>query len=227
MHKVRQRRGHQRGLSVVELMVGIAVGLFVVSAAVLMISTQLGDTRRLLLETQLQQDLRAASDIIARELRRASAWGSASMTIWRPGQTTNVTSNPFGAVTAQDEGAGIDFRYQRRPGEEGPYGFMVAEGGILKSRLGLAGWQELTDADVMNVTQFNVELTDERSDPLPCPTACADGTTDCWPRVVTRTARIDIAAQARSDSQIQRTVTTYVRLRNDKVEFNNGADICP
>lgn len=61
----------QRGLSLVELLVGISVGLFVLAGATLLLSTQLGDNRRLLLETQLQQDLRATMDIITRELRRA------------------------------------------------------------------------------------------------------------------------------------------------------------
>ena len=53
-------------------MVGVTLGLFVVAAAALMVSTQLGENRRMLLESQLMQDLRAASDIITRDLRRAS-----------------------------------------------------------------------------------------------------------------------------------------------------------
>lgn len=218
---------HQRGLSLVELMVGIAIGLFVVAAAVLMIGTQLGDTRRLLLETQLQQDLRAATDIVAREVRRASAWNAAALGIWRPGQTAAVASNPFGAVGVDANGISIDFLYQRRPGEEGPYGFRVTDTGTVQSRLGNAGWQDLTDAEAMNVTAFDVALDSERSQPLPCPTACADGTTNCFPRVVTRTVRIDMTAQARGDAQVQRSVTSFVRLRNDGIEFNNGAQICP
>ena len=55
-------RAAQRGLSIVEMMVGIAVGLIVVAAATLMVAGQLADNRRLLLETQVQQDLRASAD---------------------------------------------------------------------------------------------------------------------------------------------------------------------
>ena len=62
-----------RGLSLIELMVGIAVGLFIVAAATVLVSGQLGENRRLMLDTQLQQDLRATADIITRELRRANA----------------------------------------------------------------------------------------------------------------------------------------------------------
>ncbi len=65
-------------------MVGIAVGLFIVAGATMVVTTQLGDNRRLLLETQLQQDLRATADIITRELRRAGAEGSATSHVWAP-----------------------------------------------------------------------------------------------------------------------------------------------
>ncbi|MBL0296208.1 MAG: hypothetical protein IPQ21_03185 [Betaproteobacteria bacterium] len=57
-------------------MVGITVGLFIVAAAAMLVTTQLGDNRRLLLETQVQQDLRATADIITRELRRAGLAGA-------------------------------------------------------------------------------------------------------------------------------------------------------
>ncbi len=43
----------QRGLSLVELMVGITDGLFVVAAAATLVANQLSDNRRLLLETQV------------------------------------------------------------------------------------------------------------------------------------------------------------------------------
>lgn len=62
----REGGARQRGLSLVELMVGITVGLFVVAAAATLVANQLSDNRRLLLETQVQQDLRATMDIITR-----------------------------------------------------------------------------------------------------------------------------------------------------------------
>ena len=56
-------RSNQRGLTLVELMVGLAVGLFVLAGATLVVSSQLNDNRTLLLETQIQQDLRAKARI--------------------------------------------------------------------------------------------------------------------------------------------------------------------
>lgn len=220
-------RRAQAGLSIVELMVGITVGLFIIGAATMVVTTQLGDNRRLLLETQLQQDLRASADIIAREVRRAGAWGAAGGGIWYPGYTGAVAENPFGSFEIGEDGSSIDFEYQRAAGAEGPYGFRRTEGGVIESQLGAAGWQDLTDGRVMDVTSLNFQLQEVTSDPMPCPRLCDDDTTDCWPRMVARAVRIDIAATSRSDASISRTVTALVRLRNDAIQFNNGASVCP
>ena len=74
-------------------MVGVAIGLFVVAAASMLVVTQLSDNRRLTLETQVQQDLRATADIITRELRRAGHWGKA-----RTGSGMRTTRRPFAST---------------------------------------------------------------------------------------------------------------------------------
>ena len=88
-------RRRQRGLSIVELMVGMAIGLFVVAAASMLVVTQLSDNRRLTLETQVQQDLRATADIITRELRRAGHWGKARDGVWYRGQCGSRSRQPL------------------------------------------------------------------------------------------------------------------------------------
>jgi type IV pilus assembly protein PilW len=222
------RRLCQAGLSLVELMVGIAVGLFIVAAATVVVTSQLSDNRRLLLETQLQQDLRASGDIVAREVRRASAWGPAEQGVWFPGRAAAaVAVNPFNEITAEEGGSAIEFKYHRGPGAEGPYGFRLTGTGVIQTRLADSGWQDLTDGRVMTVTRFDVTMTQVPSDPLPCPRLCDDGTTNCWPQLVTRTVRIEIEAEARADANVRRSVTAFVRPRNDEIRSNNGASLCP
>lgn len=218
----------QRGLSLVELMVGIAVGLFIVTAATLIVTTQLADNRRLLLEAQLQQDLRATADIITRELRRAGSAGRNDMPqngIWRPG-SASVAANTFAEISPTDPanaGSEVEFRYFRDIGVTGPFGFKL-ESGVLKSRFrsgaGTPGWQELTDAQVMNVTGFVVTPTVPLEYIVPCPRICADSTTDCWPRLQVRGYVVEISAQARTDASIARSIRSEVRLRNDNVALD-------
>lgn len=232
MNRRRPLRAGQRGLSLVELMVGIAIGLFVLAAATLIVTTQLNDNRLLLLETQLQQDLRASADIITRELRRAGSAGGTTYAqegIWQAGST--VTENPYTDISPtdpDDAGSTVDFVYRRRSGDEGPYGFKV-ESGVLKTRIG-GGYQELTDAQVMNVTDFTVTPLAPVEYQIPCPRNCPDGSTDCWPKLLMRAYTVSITAQARADASIQRTIRSQVRLRNDTVQFNDpgvAGQACP
>ena len=207
----------QRGLSLVELLVGIAVGMFVVAAAAMLVATQLNDNRRLLLETQVQQDLRAAADIVTRELRRAGHWqGAVSF-------ATAAAAVPVNPLSSVDLDAGpppeVRFSYWRRDGEEGPYGFK-REGNVLKTLLSAGGWQELTDANTLRITAFNVTPRDGPVTRLPCPKPCADGTDACWPTLTVRELAVDIAGEAASDPSVKRSLRTVVRLRNDMVEFH-------
>lgn len=221
-------RRHQRGMSLVELMVGITVGLFVVAAATLLVTMQLGDNRRLLLETQLQQDLRAAADIITREMRRSGSAGSttvAEQVVWAPGQTT-VVANPYADLEI-DDGI-VSFRYRRGSGVEGPFSFKL-ENNVVKSLIA-GGWQELTDGGIMEVTEFNVTEDAPIIETIACPRLCEDSTTACWPTLVTRTLRLEIRATSTADSTIARSIRSAVRVRNDEVRFNdddNPLQVCP
>ena len=210
----------QRGLSLVELMVGIAVGLFVVAAAAMLVSIQLNENRRLLLETQMQQDLRAAADIIARELRRAGHWPDAAQFVSVEGAAP-PSNNPYSELTWDaDEPNKVEFKYWRRPTETGPYGFKQ-DGTVLRTLLAGGGWQELTDGNTLRITAFSVTPRDRQAPTilLPCPKLCPDGTTDCWPtRTLTvRELVVDISGEAMVDPAVKRSLSSVVRLRNDLV----------
>ncbi|MCU0624605.1 MAG: hypothetical protein MUF53_12205 [Gemmatimonadaceae bacterium] len=234
-HRRRPTAAHvaARGLSLVELMIGIVVGLFVVAAAAMVTSMQLGENRRLLLETQMQQDLRAAADIISRELRRIGTMQNALDAIASP--TSAAQSNPFSATTqAGTDPADITYSYFRRPGEQGPWRFVLS-GGVIRSRVGPT-LQDLTDGNVMTVTRFAITPTTATSIRLPCPKLCPPDAANpnphdqCWPEVRVREYEIVIEAQARGDATVQRTLRSVVRPRNDWVAFNIAgppARACP
>lgn len=222
----RIRRAAQRGASLVELMVGVAIGLVVVAAAVTLAATQLVEHRRLQLETQVQQDLRAAADLVTRELRRAGHWPEATLAIATAG--ASAVPNPYAAITPTTGTATqVDFAYARPDAASGPFGFRL-DGGVLRMRLGAAGWQELTDAKVLRVTAFGVTPRPGAPIRLPCPAPCADGTTDCWLTLTVREFVIDIAGEAAADPAVRRTLRTVVRPRNDLLAFDAGATAaCP
>lgn len=212
----------QRGLSLVELMVGIALGMFIVAGAVMVVSTQLGDNRRLLLETQVQQDLRATADIITRELRRSGANQTPADVVSEPGNP--ALPNGLTPVQLSAGNSEVRFNYWRGPGVTGPFGFRLNGSGVVQSLLG-NNWQDLTDGNAMNVTAFTVTPVAPVVTQIPCPTGCtanpADpGYTACWPTVTVRSYVVDITAQARNDATVQRSIRSQVRMRNDHLGFN-------
>lgn len=221
----------QRGLSLVELMVGITVGLFVVAAAATMAATQLADNRRLLIETQVQQDLRASMDIITRTLRRAGALSPGLTLAGLATPAAGGQKNAYAdvAVSGSAGASVIGFSYVLNPAESGPFGFKL-EGGVVKTRMGAGGWQELTDANTLVVTNFAITEAAVTSVALPCPKLCSGGGTACWPTVEMRNYLVEIGGRARNDAAVQRTIRSEVRLRNDWVRFNDAANpsqVCP
>lgn len=227
-----------RGLSLVELMVGIAVSLFIVAAAALMTSSQLSDNRRLLTETQLQQDLRATADIVTRELRRSSYWQEAYKGVQAPDGSPEFHANPQVALAVSTSASSsVYYKYYRSNGVEA-FGFRLTNGGVIQScqsdgsdpgGVCAAGWQDLTDANTLRVTEFRVD--DERAGlsanddlvTLPCPQPCADGTAACWPKVGVREFTVVISAETRNPPAVQRSLRSSVRVRNDRVDFSTEA----
>jgi type IV pilus assembly protein PilW len=207
----------QQGLSLVELMVGIAIGLMIVATAATLMSHQLNDTRRLGLETQVEQDLRAAADLVARDLRRAGYSPNA------------VNGNPYAEVVAGDAAvpshavgyaraldADDEVAARERSG-------IKLDNGTLKLLLGDSGWQSITDPEVVTVTHFNVALRTHR---LPLTGACdcpAAIPGPCPPVQELREARIELAGVAMRDPRVRRSLQADVRLRNDRIFGRCGA----
>jgi prepilin peptidase dependent protein B len=217
-----RQSGSQRGLSLVELMVGVAVGLFVVAGATLVVSNQLGDNRRLMLETQIQQDLRAAADVIARDLRRSGYWGSAETSVWHAG-AISVATNPYTqlqTVVSGTPASGVGFTYSRSAVENNivdaadQSGFRL-DNGVIRMNVG-GTEQALTDATTLRITRFEVLLS-SRAVPLACFNDC--GTTpSCPPTQTVRDITVVIEGTAVHDAAVRRSAQSNTRLRNDVIQ---------
>lgn len=230
------RRRAQHGLSLVELMVGITIGLVVVAGAALVASSQISDTRRLLLETQLQQDLRAAADIITRELRRAGSNAFSNFagdSVWlQSSPLLTGVSNPYTALTpttlASTPGDAVGYAYYRTSGAIGGFGFRLS-GGVIEFNLDgtTTGWQALTDQRVLRVTSFAVTQNNGPAVPLACPKDCPTGGTACFPTWQTREFVVDIVGEAVADATVQRSIRAATKLRNDVLVPGASGPLCP
>jgi type IV pilus assembly protein PilW len=165
------RRIPQRGLSLIELMVGAAIGLFIAAAGGALLGGHLRENRALLLEARLTQDLRTTVDLIDRDLRRAGYWGHA-------GAGPNPYAELMPGTAASDS---VSLRYSMDATENDvvdsneQFGFRL-RGGAIELQLGAGNWQALTDASTLTVTSFSVapELQDVSLASF-CPATCATG----------------------------------------------------
>ncbi|MDN3920558.1 hypothetical protein QWJ38_09740 [Pelomonas sp. PFR6] len=215
-------------------MIGITVGMIVVAGASLMMTKQVDEHRRLVQETQVQQDLRAAADLMLRDLRRAGFWATPESGVWAPGATMPASSPYSDTTPAVDTQAGDVLRYSYSradnyvlplttpPGdaednvvtERESFGFRI-DNGVLQSLLG-GNWQPLTDRETLTITRFNVKLTVQPlfldgfcSVPCPDPAAC--------PLQQIRYFDITLSGHPRRDDKALRTVRVTSRMRNDRI----------
>jgi prepilin peptidase dependent protein B len=204
---------HQRGLSLIELMLGLAIGLFIAAAGGTLLVGQLRESRALLLDARLTQDLRTAADIVTRELRRAGYWGHAG---------TGV--NPYAALAPGAAASdAVSLRYSMDAAENDTldsneqFGFRL-RGGAIELQLGAGNWQALTDAGTLTVT--GLRITPETQDvslASLCTTTCAAGSGVCPPHQQVRSLAVVIDAALASDPRVTRSVHSNVRVRSDAV----------
>jgi type IV pilus assembly protein PilW len=218
------RRG-QRGIGLVELMVGMTVGLIVATAAAIMATGQITEHRRLMLETQVQQDLRAAADLLQQDMRRAGYRGLADNGIWTPaGAATparEAASSPYTEVKV--EGHTITYRYARQDATGGinttnvladkeKFGIKL-EAGALYLLIG-GTWQPITDPGTVLITQFDIA---PKSQPIVlsdfCDKPCPD-VDHCLVQDV-RQVTFTIQGVATHDDKVQRTLVVTERIRAD------------
>jgi type IV pilus assembly protein PilW len=76
------------------------------------------------------------------------------------------------------------------------------------------GWQALTDANTLRVTNFVLRLTN-RAVALNCFNECPGGGTACYPQQTVRDITVLIEGTAVHDAAVRRGAQSTARLRND------------
>ena len=216
-------RHAQRGFSLVELLVATAVGLVLTTWAISMFVTSLGNNRKLITEAQVNQNLRAAADLITREVRRAGYWGHSIAGTRTSSTGSTTTPNPYRAITATAGTIGYDFSRDASENDtldtNEQFAFQLS-GGVIQMRTDAATptWVNVTDPNTVTITDFTVTDTSAAALPLgnACSITCSAGTPNC-PTTTVRSYRISITGTSTKDSAVTRTLETKVRARNDEL----------
>jgi len=235
--------GRQLGLTIIELLIGVAVGLMVVAGAVKLMADTLGGNRRLLLEARVNQDLRVAADLIVRDLRRAGYWQNATSGVFSTNVSTSEpppkTPNPYVEINLDPEKSPIEapqcstlieYQYERSDDDAG----FCLSGGVLMFK-NEGEWKPITDPHVVTITNLSIALAGQRQVELYTFCSCLtkltctapqfqpggtfyDPTDPAIPRRPTLTVRqydIVLAGQSTTDPSVAREIRESVRIRND------------
>ena len=216
------------GISMVELLVGLALGLFIIATGLTLTAGNLRENRALMLESRLLQDLRTASDIITRDLRRAGFWDGAVQAVQIPSGTRSI-ANPYAALAPSAAASdAVSFAFSRDATENQSldsneqFGFRL-RGGVIQMQLGSANWQALTDVNTAHISEFRVAPTIQEIDlEAHCAVPCTAADANCPPRQQVRSLSVSISARSSADPALERSLNSSVRLRNDAI---SGA--CP
>ncbi len=216
---IAMRRAQERGVSIVELMVGLAIGLVIIAAGLMLLASGMLQQRVLRADSRLMQDLRTTLDLVSRDLRRAGYWGAA---VAGPGHGDSaIAANPYRLLSVGSSDVG--FSYSRDEVENGSLdpreqlGFRLRQG-ALEMKLGSSGWQTLSDTGSMVVTAFEVRPTVREVDlTATCEGRCTLARPGCRPHLDLRQLELRLAARSAQDASATRTLTATIRLPNDVI----------
>ncbi|WP_377155321.1 type II secretion system protein J [Roseateles sp. UC29_93] len=215
-------RGSARGFTLVEFMIGLTIGLLLLAGAFSMAGVQLGEHHRLMLELQVQQELRATAELLLRDLRRAAFWDRAQDGVWQD-DTDAPVRNPYADLTVEDAGRRLTYSFARDGSAPGggsvreTSGFRLNDGRI--DQLIAGRYQPLTDPDLLRVRRLEVRLSSQAY-PLEdaCDPACASGSgaggAACPPTLSARLVTLTVDAEAVHDPRVSHHLELLSQLHN-------------
>jgi prepilin peptidase dependent protein B len=222
-HSRHRSRRSQRGLSVIELMIGVTLGLFIIGGALAMMLSNINGSRTMLLEARINQDMRATADIIARDLKRSGYWGSSINGVTITFGATAASINPYSSITCTScingTSSQIEYGYTKDVTENNAldntekFCFRVLNNGV-QMQTSNGSWQPITDTSILKITQLGIV---ETSTSVDISTACATAPSSNFPTLYVRQYDIVLTGQSTTDARIVRTLNNRVRVRNDRL----------
>lgn len=218
MNMKRSPTRRQLGFSLVEVLVSMTLGLFLLlGLTTFMANTLVSDTKTMLM-SRLDQEMRSAMLLMVREIRRVGYWGSPGVTL---GPLTGAGAgstfvNPFAGVTLASGCIlyGYDKNHNATRDASEYSGFRRTNAGVVQmydgtgatTCAGTTGWSDLTDTRNSNVTALSFTLSAAAP-------AFASGT--AGPNIRVRYVTVQMTAQSKADATITQTLRETVKLEND------------
>lgn len=218
---------HQTGVTLMEIMIGLALSLVVTTSMVVLMSNSLGTTTRVIQMTQLSDELRNSISMMTRDLRRANYSANAAYCYANSDCGVDGAANQtallvptdqcmsFNLDRNQDGNASTDDAGAFRRSDDGGVGFIemwVGGSGVVCGEDG-DQWLRLTDPNIVDIDVFEITLVNLQD------SLAEDGGATLTQN--TREVNIRIGGRLRIDEndssrpEIRREIEDTIRVRND------------
>ena len=220
----------QYGFSLVELMIAMAVGLFLMGGIVSIFGASAKTQSESMQTARLQQELRAALSIMRTDIRRAGYWGNALASLGANNPFTTATTD----INVLNGGACILYTYDLNKdgivdNNSEYFGFRLNNNAIEMRISGTATndcsinaeWTKVTDASIVTITSLDFDTS--RYD---CSNITNPADTDCTVPAtgdVLQTIReldISLAGALSNSPMISRSYNDTIRVRNDRLSIH-------
>lgn len=208
------------GYSIIELMIGLAVGTFIIIGSIFLFAASSQSNHDLLVSTRLDHELRTALSLMSEDIRRAGYSSASTNDIGKGTNTNNFmaagidintpTSSCILFAYDKDE-TGILPALNTTP-SDGRFGYRLLNNAIQLRPLSSSlfnctanDWDNLTDPGLIEITNLNFVIT-------PTVLTLTNGTSTLTIRDVT----ITVTGQLTQDNSVSRTLSENIRVRNDK-----------
>lgn len=217
----------QAGITLIEILISLVVGLIVLTAVVgVMVSSNKTNVDSLRM-THLNQELRAVMSLMTRDIRRSSYLGD-----WAARVTVNAAASPkdnvgnFTRVRIPQAGcvlysydADADATLDANENTGFRFNGGAVERGINVTDCNAGNWTGITDPQTVTITALTFTLYDTEQ----CIESSGGNNTG---GVHKKELQITLTGQLVSDATVTRTIVDGVRPRNDDYQIHAAAPFC-
>jgi len=220
-------RSSERGYTLIELMIGMLVGLIVLSGVIYAMLLSLSSSRNVLNSTRLNQEISTLNDLIVGEVKRSGYWPASTATASPYTAGTEVALAVIGTDCVLYS---FDMNGDQALANTERKGFKLASGaggvGVIQHRqTGTAmddcsngTWQSITDDAFMDVTEFAVDCLITTLDGASVASTAASACGTASSGVVSiREVTISLEAEVISDPDWKGQFQDVVKVRNNEV----------
>lgn len=222
-------RHRERGVTLIEMLIGLALSLVVVSSMVGLMSNSLGTATRIIQMTQLSDELRNTMSMATRDLRRANYNANAFQCYANSDCGIDPLANvKVGAVTIENNNCmifqvdrdqnGLASSYRAggfRLSQDSGVGFVEMWVGTANATpdcddaIGAGGnWIAMTDPEFVNITTFNIDDSE----------SITSGVSEEGGSTLNQTTRqilVQVEGSLILDNTITRRIEDTIKVRND------------